>query len=334
MKSVIALYSTVPRSVQNTAPGENGCIMNRSSCLPSTRWSRFFASSMRVEVRVQLLLLEEGGAVNALQHLALGVAAPIRARGVRQLEVFDARRVGHVRAATEVDERPVGVRGDDLVVAQLGEALELEGVVDEAALRLGAIHLFADERILLGRDLPHLVLEPGEILGGERLGDLEVVVEAFVDGRTEADLRVGAKASHGRGQHVRRGMPEHAQRCRVAVGEHAERAAGAQRRGEVLNLPVDFHGDGRLEQPLTDRADDVGGKRAARHVACRAVGEGECERVPILSWGWVCLIDHEFRVGKSVSVTRAGVPERRDSLAPRALFLHAQPLRPSRFPTA
>ena len=71
------------------------------------------------EMRVQLLLLEEGGSVNALQHLPLRVAAPIRAGRVRQLEVLEARRVRHVRAAAQIDERAVGVRRNDLVVGKL-----------------------------------------------------------------------------------------------------------------------------------------------------------------------------------------------------------------------
>ena len=75
-----------------------------------------------------------------------------------------------------------------------------------------AIHLLAHERILLRRDLPHLVLERGEILRRERLGDLEVVVEAVLDRRAEADLRVGAQASHGRREHVRGRMAQHVER--------------------------------------------------------------------------------------------------------------------------
>ena len=89
-----------------------------------------------VEVGVEIFLLEERRAVDALQHLALGIAAPIRAGGVQQLEVLEARGVGHVRTAAEIDERPVGVRRDDFVVGQLGQALELERIVGEALLRL------------------------------------------------------------------------------------------------------------------------------------------------------------------------------------------------------
>src|SRR5678810_90755 len=108
------------------------------------------------EVRVQLVLLEEGRAVNALQHLPLRIATPIRARRVRELEMLHARRVGHVRAAAQIDERAIRVRRDDLVVAQLGKALEFERVIHETLLRFGAIHFFANERILLRLSLIHI----------------------------------------------------------------------------------------------------------------------------------------------------------------------------------
>ena len=140
-----------------------------------------------------------------------------------------------------------------------------------------ASDLLAHERILLRDDLPHLRLERREILGRERRRDLEVVVEAVVDRRTEADLRVGAQPSHRRREHVRRRMPQHAERLGIALGEHAERAALPQRRHEILDLAVHRHGDGGAEQALADRPHDVGGKRAGGHAARGAVGQHEGE---------------------------------------------------------
>src|SRR5690348_11712540 len=87
------------------------------------------------EVRVEILLLEEGRAVDALQHLTFRIAAPIRASRVRQLEMLEARCIGYVWSAAEIDERPVGVRRDDFVVAKLGQSLELERIIDESLLR-------------------------------------------------------------------------------------------------------------------------------------------------------------------------------------------------------
>ena len=135
-------------------------------------------------------------------------------------------------------------------------------------------------------DLLHLLLEGREVFGRERLGDLEVVVEAVVDRRAEADFRVGAQASHGRRQHVRGGMAKHVERVRVAVGEHAKRAARAERRDEVLEHAVHLDGDGGQEEAFANGLDDVGRQRSGRHDALGSVGKRERERR--FSWA----IDH------------------------------------------
>jgi hypothetical protein len=187
--------------------------------------------------------------------------------------------VGHVRAAAQVDEVAVAVGRDHLALGQVGDALELERVVAEHLARLVARHLAPLEGELLLRDAAHLGLERREVLGRERLRDLEVVVEAVVDGRAEADLRVGAQAAHGRGERVRARVAQHGERLGVALGEHAERAAAPQRRHEVLHLAVDAHRDGRAQQPLADRRDHVARQRARGDLARRPVGEREHEHV-------------------------------------------------------
>src|SRR5439155_22305920 len=74
-----------------------------------------------VQVCVEVLLLEPRGAVDALEHLAALIAAPVRAGGVKQLEMLDVRGVRHVRTTTQVDKRTVGVGRNNLVGAQLGQ---------------------------------------------------------------------------------------------------------------------------------------------------------------------------------------------------------------------
>jgi hypothetical protein len=84
-------------------------------------------------------------------------------------------------------------------------------------------------------------------------------------------------------------MPQHAERFGIALGEDAEGAAFAQRRHEILDLPVHRDGDGGTEQPLADRAHDVGRKSAGGHAARGAVGQHEGELPGIGSGG---TIDH------------------------------------------
>ena len=137
------------------------------------------------EIRVELVLLEPRRPIDPLQHLTALVAAPVRTGGVQQLEMLELPRIRHVRATAEVHERAIAIHTDDLVVAKLGESLELERIVGENALRFGACHLLALEGKLLGDDLAHLLLEGLEVVGSERLLDLEIVIEAVVDRRAQ-----------------------------------------------------------------------------------------------------------------------------------------------------
>ena len=63
-----------------------------------------------VQVLVERLLRLPRGAVDALEHRALLVAAPVRARDLRELERAEPLGRRHVRAAAQVDELDVGRR--------------------------------------------------------------------------------------------------------------------------------------------------------------------------------------------------------------------------------
>ena len=86
-----------------------------------------------LEIGVKLFLLGERGAVDARQHLAVGIAAPIGAGDLHQLErIADLAGRGHVRTAAEIE--PVALLVDlDLLVLRDGvdqfdlEALALVG---------------------------------------------------------------------------------------------------------------------------------------------------------------------------------------------------------------
>src|SRR5437867_3039997 len=71
-----------------------------------------------IDVSVEIFLREPGGRVYPLQHLPLLITAPISTRGVQKLEVLQIRRIGHMRPATEIDERTVRICRDDFIVAE------------------------------------------------------------------------------------------------------------------------------------------------------------------------------------------------------------------------
>ena len=79
---------------------------NRSSSVPSLRWSRFSASASRSRCAFELVLGLPGGAVDALQLRVLLAAAPVRGGGAHQLERRDAAGGRQVRTAAQVLPAP------------------------------------------------------------------------------------------------------------------------------------------------------------------------------------------------------------------------------------
>ena len=162
-----------------------------------------------VQVLLQLPLLVEGRAVDALEHLTVLIAPPIGAGGRQQLDVLHPPGAGHVGAPAQIQEGAVTVDRDDLVVVELLQALQLEGVVGEKLPGLGLVHPAPLEGVVGLDDLLDLGLEGLQIVRREGLVHLEVVVEPLVDGGAEADACPGTQLPHRRGQDMGCGVSEH-----------------------------------------------------------------------------------------------------------------------------
>ena len=177
-----------------------------------------------LEVGLEVLGGVERGAVDAGEHLAARVAAPVRAGEREQLERLDPARGRRVRAAAQVGERAVGVERDGvdaLVADEVLDQLDLVGLVlgAEALERLVDVDVLARELLLRLDVLAHLLLQRGQVVLGDRdaVGELEVVVEAVLDRRPDRDLRCP-----GRGRAPRRRARA---RCRGGSAR-ATRASG------------------------------------------------------------------------------------------------------------
>ena len=232
------------------------------------------------EVLVELLLGEERGPVDPLEHRVLLVALPVGAGGVGQLEDAELPRRRDVRTAAEVDEvglpvtgeRALGDAGDDLhlqVVALLLE--DLHG--------LGLRHLQPLDRGVLRHDLPHLGLDPLEVLGGEGAARVEVVVVAVLDGRTDPDLHAREEALHGVGGQVRGRVAVDLERVGVLRGDHLEGARLGDRALQVEDLPGDLDGERVLREAGADGGLHRLACRARSHLPDGTVGKGQADDV-------------------------------------------------------
>ena len=233
-----------------------------------------------LEVLVQLLLGEERGAVDPLEHRVPLVALPVGAGGVRQLEDAELPGGGDVRAAAEVDEvglpiageRALGDAGDDLhlqVVALLLEDLH----------RLGLRHLQPLDRGVLRHDLPHLGLDLLEVLLCERPARVEVVVVAVLDGRPDPDLHAREEALHGVGGQVGGGVTVDLERVGVLRGDHLERPRLGDRSLQVEDLPGDLDRERVLREAGADGGRHRLARRARSHLPDGTVGKGQADDV-------------------------------------------------------
>ena len=160
-----------------------------------------------VEVLVEFVLLRECGAVNTLQHLLGGIAAPVSAGDVHQLDAVALYAAGGVqmRACAQVGELALLVEGNGSVFRQIVNQLylvrllalfhELDG--------LCARQLEALELLLLLADFAHLCLESIEVLLREGERRIKIVVEAVVDGRADGQLHLRIQAFYCLRENVR-----------------------------------------------------------------------------------------------------------------------------------
>ncbi len=205
-----------PLGCQNAEPGETSWNEYRSRADAEPAVVALLGLGPALEVEVELLLRRPGGAVDALEHRPLLVAAPVGTGRAEQLERADLAGAGHVRAAAQVDERALPVEGGRRHVGavalgggqQVVDDLDLERLVgrDERGAR-GLGGLLAElERVVRLDALAHPRLDLRQVLGRQRAREQEVVVEPVGDDRPDA--RASCPGT-GRG----RPRPARARRC-------------------------------------------------------------------------------------------------------------------------
>ena len=110
----------------------------------------------------------------------------------------------------------------------------------------------------------------------DRLGELEVVVEAVLDRRADRDLHAGVEPPHRLGEQVRGRVAEDVERVGVGLvarGQDLDRLAVGERRAQVAHAPVRADEHRLLGELRPDRARGVEPGRAVGKFKLRAVGE-------------------------------------------------------------
>ena len=160
------------------------------------------------------------------------------------------------------------------------DQLELVRLVRELGLRVGVADLAAGEPLPGPDDLLHLLLERLQVLGREGPLGVEVVVEAVLDRRPDAEPGAGEELLHGLGEHVRGRVPDHRAAVGAGGGHGLDLGVGLRRPGEVLEVAGGEVADDDRAVGTLERHPGVGERLRAvvpagtRIGATRGSGEG------------------------------------------------------------
>ena len=232
------------------------------------------------QMGLEFIAVQEGGAIDALQHRAIAVAAPIGAGHMHQLEGVGGHLPGvlQMRPTAEILPVAVPIHPQRLVAGDRVDQLDLVGLVIRLVMRdgAGAVPDFGGHGVALGDDLAHLLFDHGKVFGGEGLCTVEIVIPAVVDHRADGDLDGGPDLLHGAGHDMGQIMAHQFQRGRaVGHGVDGDLRVGGDRPLQVPVLAVQRGADRLFRQRFRDVGGDIGGGHACVIAARIAIGKGE-----------------------------------------------------------
>src|SRR5947209_5687960 len=134
------------------------------------------------QMLVQLLLREPGRPINALQHRATLITTPVRSRHTHEFEGTNLARIFYMWTTTQVQEVALLIDADFLI-GQILNDLDLVDLtlIAEVLQCLLAGPAVAQEWILFLNNAFHTPLNLRQIIGCERTGQIEIIVETIFD---------------------------------------------------------------------------------------------------------------------------------------------------------
>ena len=211
------------------------------------------------DILFQIRIFGVGGAVDSGEHLVLLVATPVGAGIFHQFDGFH-RLGGHqMGAGTEIREFPLAVETDDGVLRKVLNQLHLVGLVFllEEPDGIFSWKFKALQRQIFLHNLLHLGFDGREILGGDWGLNIQIIVEAVVDGRADGQLRLRVQTLDGLGHNVGSGVAEGVTPSLVLKGENVQRAVPVNDRPQIHPLAVHLPGACHSRQTLAHVFRDV-----------------------------------------------------------------------------
>ena len=147
-----------------------------------------------LQVGAQGFLIGPRGTINALQHLVVAVAAPVRACGFHQLEVMAETHVRHVRTAAHIDIFFMMIQARLVIMSNVfvkNRNFIAFAALHEGFTRFVPAHFLLDDIVVFLGELMHTFFERVDIFLGQGVVEVYVIVEAIIDNRTDSHFGVG-----------------------------------------------------------------------------------------------------------------------------------------------
>ena len=234
-----------------------------------------------MEVGGQVLLVGPGSAVDPLQHLVAGIAAPVGTGHLGELEGGDLAGAGHVGTAAQVDEIVLAIERNGFIGGNRGDDLRLVVLAHlfEETDRIVPVHQFPRYGNIRPGKLLHLGLDFFEVLGGKGPLEGKIVIETVFDHRTDGDLGAGEQRFDRLGQQMGAGVTDHLQAVLVPAGDDGQLGVVGDQMGSIHQRAIDLAGEGCLGEAGADVLGDLGNGNGRVKLALTAIGEsnnGHC----------------------------------------------------------
>ena len=230
------------------------------------------------KVRVELLLVQPAGAVDAAQHRVILIAAPISARHARELERLRVELAGRgkMRAAAHVEPGARPVDRQLFAFGKFGGPLGFERLAIRLPFRdqVGSRPDFAHKLFIATDDCAHFCFDRRQVFFGKRaIFGGKIIIKAIVGRRAERDLRRRKQILDGFGKDMGKVVSRQFERIGFVAGSNQRQAGVAiQRPHDVAQLTVYPRGNGGFGEAGPNARRNIGRRRASRDFAHRTIG--------------------------------------------------------------
>ncbi len=181
-----------------------------------------------------------------------------------------------MRTTAQIDEVALPIQADRLVGGNAGDDLGLVFLTQasEELDRVVALPLLAGDLLVAVDDLMHALLDLDQILGRERDGAREIVIEAILDGRADGDLGLGIELLDRLGHHMGGVMAQQLKRVGILGRDDRELHIAVDDRLEIPHVVADADRERRLGQASADRGRHGSARHRPVKRADRSIGQG------------------------------------------------------------